>query len=60
VLVDFLIANMQWDPPSLEEVSKDMVDCYFSRLDELEPELELPTALREPYMWDEGASTEFM
>jgi 3-hydroxyisobutyryl-CoA hydrolase len=50
VLVDLLIANMQWDPPSLAEVSKDMVDCYFYRLDELEPELELPTALREPYI----------
>ncbi|XP_059460566.1 small ribosomal subunit protein mS47 [Corylus avellana] len=40
----------KWDPPCLAEVSEDMVDCYFSRLDELEPELELPTALREPYM----------
>lgn len=42
---------MQWDPPSLEEVTKDMVDRYFTQLDEFEPELELPTALREPYMW---------
>jgi len=41
---------MQWEPPSLEEVSKDMVDSYFSPLGELEPELELPTALREPYI----------
>lgn len=40
----------KWDPPSLGEVTKDMVDCYFTRLDEFEPELELPTALREPYM----------
>uniref|UniRef100_A0A6M2ESM0 3-hydroxyisobutyryl-CoA hydrolase n=1 Tax=Populus davidiana TaxID=266767 RepID=A0A6M2ESM0_9ROSI len=40
----------KWDPPSLEEVSKDMVDSYFSPLGELEPELELPTALREPYI----------
>ncbi|KAB1204699.1 3-hydroxyisobutyryl-CoA hydrolase-like protein 2, mitochondrial [Morella rubra] len=40
----------KWNPPSLAEVSKDMVDCYFSRLDEFEPELELPTALREPFM----------
>jgi len=41
---------MQWDPPSLADVSKDMVDCCFSRLDEFEPELQLPTALREPHM----------
>ncbi|KAB5513833.1 hypothetical protein DKX38_027739 [Salix brachista] len=40
----------KWDPPSLEEVSKDMVDSYFSPLGEFEPELELPTALREPYI----------
>lgn len=40
----------KWDPPSLGEVTKDMVDCYFTRLNEFEPELELPTALREPYM----------
>ncbi|EOY29335.1 ATP-dependent caseinolytic (Clp) protease/crotonase family protein [Theobroma cacao] len=40
----------KWDPPSLEDVSKDMVDCYFSSLGELEPELVLPTALREPYI----------
>lgn len=46
----FSIPNMQWDPPSLAEVSKDMVDSYFSRLDEFEPELELPTAQREPFM----------
>ncbi|KDP33513.1 hypothetical protein JCGZ_07084 [Jatropha curcas] len=38
----------KWDPPSLEEVSEDMVECYFSPLGELEPELELPTATREP------------
>lgn len=44
------ILKMQWDPPSLGEVTKDMVDCYFTRLNEFEPELELPTALREPYM----------
>lgn len=43
--------KMQWDPPTLEEVTKDMVDRYFTQLDEFEPELELPTALREPYMW---------
>ncbi|KAM5564676.1 hypothetical protein ABKV19_018977 [Rosa sericea] len=40
----------KWDPPSLKEVSKDMVDCYFSPLPEVEPELELPTASREPFM----------
>ncbi|KAK7852747.1 3-hydroxyisobutyryl-coa hydrolase-like protein 2 [Quercus suber] len=40
----------KWDPPSLADVSKDMVDCCFSRLDEFEPELQLPTALREPHM----------
>ncbi|KAH9760324.1 3-hydroxyisobutyryl-CoA hydrolase-like protein 2 [Citrus sinensis] len=40
----------KWDPPSLADVSKDMVDCYFSPFDELEPELQLPTALREPYI----------
>ncbi|CAK9146662.1 unnamed protein product [Ilex paraguariensis] len=40
----------KWDPPSLSEVTKDMVDCYFAPLSELEPELNLPTALREPSM----------
>ncbi|GAB2227724.1 hypothetical protein Droror1_Dr00009551 [Drosera rotundifolia] len=40
----------KWDPPSLGDVSKDMVDSYFSPLGEFEPELELPVALREPYM----------
>ncbi|XVF35676.1 hypothetical protein REPUB_Repub18cG0166800 [Reevesia pubescens] len=40
----------KWDSPSLKEVSKDMVDYYFSPLGELEPELLLPTALREPYI----------
>ncbi|MCI06423.1 3-hydroxyisobutyryl-CoA hydrolase-like protein mitochondrial-like [Trifolium medium] len=40
----------KWDPPSLKDVSEDMVDHYFSPFDELEPELVLPTALREPYM----------
>ncbi|KAG7037652.1 3-hydroxyisobutyryl-CoA hydrolase-like protein 2, mitochondrial [Cucurbita argyrosperma subsp. argyrosperma] len=39
----------KWNPPSLDEVSKDMVDCYFSQPGEL-PELELPTALREPFI----------
>ncbi|KAH7574039.1 hypothetical protein JRO89_XS03G0243400 [Xanthoceras sorbifolium] len=40
----------KWDPPRLEDVSNDMVDCYFAPLIELEPELKLPTALREPYI----------
>lgn len=40
---------MQWNPPRLEDVSKEMVDSYFSRAGEL-PELELPTALREPFI----------
>ncbi|PON74550.1 Enoyl-CoA hydratase/isomerase, HIBYL-CoA-H type [Parasponia andersonii] len=41
----------KWDPPSLKDVSKDMVDCHFSPLPEVvESELELPMALREPYM----------
>ncbi|KAI7987995.1 hypothetical protein LOK49_LG13G02758 [Camellia lanceoleosa] len=37
----------KWEPSSLE-VTKDMVDYYFAPLDESEPELDLPTALREP------------
>ncbi|KAK9279077.1 hypothetical protein L1049_012752 [Liquidambar formosana] len=40
----------KWDPPSLGAVTKDMVDSYFSPLDELDSELELPTAVREPYI----------
>lgn len=40
----------KWDPPSLKEVSDDMVECYFSPFNEVESELVLPTALREPYM----------
>ncbi|KAL4022143.1 hypothetical protein IC575_015867 [Cucumis melo] len=39
----------KWNPPRLEDVSKEMVDSYFSRAGEL-PELELPTALREPFI----------
>ncbi|XP_028116016.1 3-hydroxyisobutyryl-CoA hydrolase-like protein 2, mitochondrial [Camellia sinensis] len=38
----------KWEPSSLGEVTKDMVDYYFAPLDESEPELDLPTALREP------------
>ncbi|XP_073291308.1 3-hydroxyisobutyryl-CoA hydrolase-like protein 1, mitochondrial [Primulina huaijiensis] len=37
----------KWDPPSLEHVSQDMVDQYFSPISSLEPELELPTKQRE-------------
>lgn len=41
---------MQWDPPSLEQVSEDMVDHYFSPLDKnLGTELELPTTQREAF-----------
>ncbi|KAJ1381463.1 Enoyl-CoA hydratase/isomerase, HIBYL-CoA-H type [Sesbania bispinosa] len=40
----------KWDPPSLKEVSEDMVESYFSPFNEVESELVLPTALREPYM----------
>ncbi|XP_040995331.1 3-hydroxyisobutyryl-CoA hydrolase-like protein 1, mitochondrial [Juglans microcarpa x Juglans regia] len=39
----------KWDPPSLERVSEDMVLHYFSRLNEFEPDLELPTKLREAF-----------
>lgn len=42
--------NMQWDPPSVEKVTKDMVDQYFSPLSEFEPDLELPTELREAFI----------
>ncbi|KAI6680384.1 hypothetical protein NL676_034265 [Syzygium grande] len=37
----------KWDPPSLEEVTKEMVDFCVSPLIS-EPELKLPTASREP------------
>nr|CAN83437.1 hypothetical protein VITISV_000073 [Vitis vinifera] len=43
------IIDALWNPPSLEEVSSDMVDQYFSPISELEPELELPTTLREAF-----------
>ncbi|KAJ9556540.1 hypothetical protein OSB04_011154 [Centaurea solstitialis] len=39
----------EWDPPSLEHVSQDMVDQYFSPLTALEPELDLPTKQREAF-----------
>lgn len=38
----------KWDPPTLNHVSDDMVEHYFSPLGEFEPELELPIHLREP------------
>ncbi|XP_048230711.1 3-hydroxyisobutyryl-CoA hydrolase-like protein 1, mitochondrial isoform X2 [Ricinus communis] len=39
----------KWDPPSLEQVSEDMVDAYFAPLNAYEPGLELPTNLREAF-----------
>ncbi|GMN56345.1 hypothetical protein TIFTF001_025453 [Ficus carica] len=39
----------KWDPPTVEQVSQDMVDQYFSPLSEFEPDLELPTNLREAF-----------
>lgn len=41
---------MQWDPPTLEKVSQDMVDQYFLSLSESEPDLELPTNNREAFL----------
>jgi len=45
----FWIVKLQWDPPSLDKVSEDMVDQYFSPLSELEPDLDLPTKVREAF-----------
>ncbi|PSS26380.1 3-hydroxyisobutyryl-CoA hydrolase-like protein [Actinidia chinensis var. chinensis] len=39
----------KWNPPSLEHVTKDMVDQYFSPLSACEPGLELPTKQREAF-----------
>ncbi|CAL0329485.1 unnamed protein product [Lupinus luteus] len=39
----------KWDPPTLEKVSQDMVDQYFLPLSEFEPDLELPTKIREAF-----------
>uniref|UniRef100_A0A2P2JWN1 3-hydroxyisobutyryl-CoA hydrolase n=1 Tax=Rhizophora mucronata TaxID=61149 RepID=A0A2P2JWN1_RHIMU len=39
----------KWNPPSLEQVSEDMVDQYFSPLSKSEPDLELPTKEREAF-----------
>ncbi|XP_030965553.1 3-hydroxyisobutyryl-CoA hydrolase-like protein 1, mitochondrial isoform X4 [Quercus lobata] len=43
------IIDALWNPPSLEQVSKDMVEHYFSPLSKSEPDLELPTELREAF-----------
>ncbi|CAN4092603.1 unnamed protein product [Withania somnifera] len=40
----------KWGTTRLEEVTTNMVDCFFIPLDELEPELSLATAIREPSM----------
>lgn len=45
----FWIVKLQWDPPSLDKVSEDMVDQYFSPLSDLEPDLDLPTKVREAF-----------
>ncbi|XP_060175894.1 3-hydroxyisobutyryl-CoA hydrolase-like protein 1, mitochondrial isoform X1 [Lycium barbarum] len=39
----------KWDPPSLEHVTNDMVDEYFSPLTSFEPDLELPIQQREAF-----------
>ncbi|WMV50874.1 hypothetical protein MTR67_044259, partial [Solanum verrucosum] len=39
----------KWDPPSLEHVTNDMVDEYFSPLTSIEPDLELPIQQRKPF-----------
>ncbi|XP_050203288.1 3-hydroxyisobutyryl-CoA hydrolase-like protein 1, mitochondrial [Mercurialis annua] len=39
----------KWNPPSLEQVSEDMVEQYFSPLSETESDLELPTKQREAF-----------
>ncbi|KAM6587374.1 hypothetical protein CsatA_009979 [Cannabis sativa] len=39
----------KWDPPTLGQVTEDMVDRYFSPLSEFEADLELPTNLREAF-----------
>ena len=40
---------MQWDPPTLEKVSQEMVDQYFLPLSESEAGLNLPTKVREAF-----------
>ncbi|KAK4377193.1 hypothetical protein RND71_003489 [Anisodus tanguticus] len=39
----------KWDPPSLEHVTNDMVDEYFSSLTSFEPDLELPIQQRDAF-----------
>ncbi|KAK9095469.1 hypothetical protein Scep_026938 [Stephania cephalantha] len=41
--------NPKWNPPRLDLVSEDMVESYFAPFGESEPELELPTKLREAF-----------
>ena len=41
---------LQWDPPALEYVTKDMVDAYFALLGEFDAELKLPTETREAFV----------
>lgn len=48
-LFNIVVIMLQWDPPTVEGVSKDMVDYYFSPLSEFEPDLDLPTNLREAF-----------
>ncbi|XP_078448108.1 small ribosomal subunit protein mS47-like [Wolffia australiana] len=40
----------KWDPPTLADVSSDMVDFYASPLGEFEPDLKLATQSREPFV----------
>ncbi|PKU64522.1 3-hydroxyisobutyryl-CoA hydrolase-like protein 2, mitochondrial [Dendrobium catenatum] len=40
----------KWNPPTLQHVSDDMIDLHFSPLGEFEPELKLPTHLREAFI----------
>ncbi|KAL7121049.1 hypothetical protein ACP275_02G159600 [Erythranthe tilingii] len=40
----------KWDPPTLEHVSQDMVDQYFTPLSAFEPELDLPIKQREAFI----------
>lgn len=44
-----VLHDMQWDPPTLEQVSEDMVEHHLSPLSKVEPDLELPTTLREAF-----------
>ena len=48
-MVVSLYLNKQWNPPSLEQVTEDMVEHYFSRLTDAEPDLELPVKEREAF-----------